>query len=144
MQIWDCDWNEFLVSFVPLHLLFTDDQVLTEFPLESFTDSIQSLVKRELADSICVKHDTISFELIQRSVGEGKIDSVELGTCFQVSGFYCLNFLILFLFATLVTDAHLSFDNKKVYLGIVDKLSNITNSFVNLFYVNWYCKLRFR
>jgi hypothetical protein len=91
------------------------------------------LVKRELADSICVKHDTISFELIQRSVGEGKIDSVELGTCFQVSGFYCLNFLILFLFATLVTDAHLSFDNKKVYLGIVDKLSNITNSFVNLF-----------
>lgn len=40
MQIWDCDWNEFLVSFVPLHLLFTDDQVLTEFPLESFTDSI--------------------------------------------------------------------------------------------------------
>lgn len=87
MQVRNCDWNQFLVSFVPLHLLFANDQVLSEFPLESFTHSIQGLVKRELADSICVKHDTISFELIQRSVGEGKIDSVELGTCLQMSGF---------------------------------------------------------
>lgn len=132
MKVRDCDGNEFLVSFVPLHLLFTNGQVLSEFPLESFTDSIQSLVKREFADPICVKHDAISFELIQRSVGEGEIDSVELGTCFQMSGFYCLNFLILFLLATLVTHPHFSFDNKKVYLRIVDKLSNITNSFVNL------------